>query len=332
MLGVSPHEDVYDAGSDKNKTVQKDLVKALRSGDCALFIGSGFSMNADLPSFENVLKLIDEKLMDDSSTSQPLSRRTLSRRSTNEELDKVQFDIAKRAGYETFRSSMAEELRKEDASLPLEYVLQRQELVRLFRRVRTVATWNWDELLDGTVHECRALPLPTEDMQTPKHEIDELLRKPWWACWLACLHFHTTTLVKMQGFLSELDERSQKALVSTREQYTKLEPVRTYFHKRLRQQNTIVTIGLSNDTESSPYNPLGSRWHGDDCGGPSPKHFAILNEVENNDANREAQAMLKKRGFRVLRFPKLEDKGKWTGLRVLLTELANDLDKTPCPC
>lgn len=180
--------------------VPAQLAAALREGRLVVFVASGFSRAAGLPSWEGLLRTV--------ATTSGVSWDTLPavEYSSHDSMDRLQWEIFRRSGREEALAVMCQEL----CGRTSEEMTQRLDALFALP-VAAVVTSNWDDCLDA---RCELTTSPETVLRATTLRARHGTRKP--------------PLFKLQG-----DLRAVSSVVLDEADYARVKPARDAFLKRL---------------------------------------------------------------------------------------------------
>eukprot|EP00933_Yihiella_yeosuensis_P018833 TRINITY_DN15363_c0_g1_i1.p1 TRINITY_DN15363_c0_g1~~TRINITY_DN15363_c0_g1_i1.p1 ORF type:complete len:323 (+),score=45.20 TRINITY_DN15363_c0_g1_i1:50-1018(+) len=261
--------------------IPDELVWALRRGTCVAMVGAGLSAPAGLPGVEGLLSAV--------ATSENIDL-NLANEKANEDLDNVQFQLAKQVGKDKMCSLMQKMLLL-DRPFPRDV----QPVLQAFTKLplAAVVSWNWDNLLDAQYLPTSNNSSGFESVIRSSVDVDSYERS-------------RAPLLKMQGDLSD-----PTSVVLTEQDYARRNQLLadSGFLSRLFQSFTVVHIGLSLRSASA-YTQEGG----------GSLHYAILNDVTP-----ERRQELLERNIHAISYDSKAT--RWMGNEIIMEELASRIEE-----
>jgi hypothetical protein len=268
--------------------VPLELIEDLRDGRCVLWVGSGISISAGLPSWQLLLRRIAAFADVDWGWEADC------------DLDEVQFKLVEAVGKERFTSLMLPLLTPES---PPEHFHRICELIGMANFAAIIST-NWDMLLEMSVccHQVAYLGQDDDviDVTLFKESKSHLDSSP--------LCRSKPLLIKFQGDISNIS-----TLCVSKDDYSRTYAVKSRFLDRLTRRYSIISIGRSG----------GFAW-GDKFAArttPSADIPRMRQFFFCNDLSAEFKQKLAEEGITALSYSSSET--QWQGNRMFLEKLVS---------
>jgi hypothetical protein len=248
----------------QSQTIPYDLVRDIRAGRCAAFVGAGFSGAAKLPAWRDLLQdIAGHERIPEKEREYIRGRLDSQRADHNEEAAQL---LSDRLGREHFIAEVKERLSGRELTSTMK---RRLELLNGIP-FRTVLTTNFDDILSGD--------LPSREVfgRILQGYTDRSSSWPDASHWTEFAN-RSPTVVKLHGDLAKPESVVFSRLDYRRHLYD--DPAYLGFLKSVFLYNTVLYLGFSftdayiNDLRSQALALLGNAWQ------KKPPAYAVMNDV-----------------------------------------------------